>query len=116
MATSQQAQAPAALAGTTAADITGYIAAQNANIRLVVRVASDGPFRLNLLATANPDTPTNYVVKQVSSSTVTVDGATAGYVNVAQIEDVPWPVAGKLQIYNPGVGSINWVADWRLYE
>ena len=116
MAMSGQPVAPATLAGTTAVDIIGYESAQQANMRVVARVAADGAFRLNLLATADPDTPTNYVVKQVASSVVTVDGAVAGYTNTAELSDIPWPAAGKVQIYNPAGGSIHWIADWRLYE
>lgn len=83
-------------------------------MRAVVRVAADGAFRLNLIAS---DTSGNdYVVKQVASGVVTVDGATAGYVNVAEFSDIPVPAAGRFQIYNPAGGAIHWVADWRIYE
>lgn len=119
MAMSSPALAPAALASGAAASITGtpgYIQTQNANQRSVVRVAADQPFRLNLIITADPTVPTNYVGRQISSSAVTVDGATANYTNVAVLEDFSWPAAGRLEIYNSSGVSLNWVADWRLYE
>lgn len=114
MAMSSPAKAPAALGNITAVTVTGIIRTQNANQRGVVRVSADGAFRLNIVAW--DDTGANsYVVKSVSSSTITVDGATAGYVNNAVIEDFPWPANGEVQIYASG-GALNWIADWRLYE
>lgn len=116
MATSQAPQAPATLNATTAAAITPYIKTANPNLRGVVRVAADGAFRLNLIASADSTVPTNYVAKQVASGSVTVDGATAGYTSVAEIADFPWPADGRVEIYNPGAGAIHWVSDYRLYE
>ncbi len=107
------AGAPAVLAGTTAVDVTGWIQSNNEDLRVICRVASDVAIRLNLLAKASDDA--TYVVKQVAASTVTVDGATAGYVKIAEL-DVPWPAVGNIQIYNPTGGNANWIADFRIYR
>jgi hypothetical protein len=105
---------PAPLAATTAADVTGWITSNNEDLRVICRVASDTTFRLNLLSSSDGGA-TNYVIKQVASSTVTVDGATSGYVRVAEL-DVPWPAVGNIQVYNPSGGEINWIADYRIYR
>lgn len=103
-----------ALAATTALIITNRkICTDREPRRLVCSVASDVVIRLNYLI--SPDNGTNWVIgKQVASSVVTVDGATAGYVNSATL-DVPIGFIYKVEVYNTTGGAGKIVYEYREY-
>ena len=81
--------------------------------RLIVRVAATGAFRLNYVSSSDDGT-TNYVIKQVAVTTVTVDGNTASFTKIAEL-DVPVAADGQVQIYNASGGDIHYFADVREY-
>ena len=102
------------LLATTAAVIRGLKQSRDREARrVIVRVAGTQAFRLNYFEP--PDFGTSYTIaKQVASSTVTVDGGTAGYTQSAEL-DVPLGHLYKIEVYNPNATAMNYVYDLREY-
>lgn len=104
----------ASLAGTSAAILRGLQqCSERANFRFVVNVAATGAFRLNYLFT--PDGGTTWLIgQQVASAAVTVDGGTSGYTQNASL-NVHLGYMFKIEIYNPGGGTIDYGFEVREY-
>lgn len=87
------------LADATAAIIRGSKTCKDRqDMRLIVSAAATGAFRLNYLF--SPDGGTSWMIgKTVTAATVTVDGATAGYVKSAQL-DIHIGYNYKIELYN----------------
>lgn len=98
--------------GGTATTIIGFVSVQQANLWCAIRVVANGQFDLNLLSSSNPDTPVNYVMKQVQAQAITPDAGPANYVFEAEM-DIPWPAVGSIQIFS--VATIAYQADYRFY-
>lgn len=94
------------------ARLKDWIQVQNANYWCACRVQCNAAFRLNLLGRQDREDGPSYIFKQASSTTITVDGATAGYTEEVDI-DIPWPAIGRLEVWAPAGTLYN--SDVRMY-
>ena len=94
------------------ATLKNWISVEQANFWCACRVQANAAFRLNLLSTQDADLGPSYIVKQTASSTITVDGATADYTEIVDL-DFPWPRIGRLEVW-AAAGTL-YHADVRLY-
>ena len=97
--------------------LPGFVSVDQADYWCSVRLQATGTFNLDLFSGSDTDIANgvSYLIKQVASSTVTVDGATALYTQEADF-DIPWPAVGTLRIVNTDVADITWVGTARFYH
>lgn len=84
------------------------------SMALLVIVAADKAFNLDYQFT--PDSGANWFIgQQIASSTVTVDGGTAGYTNAAVL-NAQVGYEFRVQIWDTAGTSLNAAYEWRLYS
>lgn len=86
---------------------------ERTNVRRILHVAATGAFRINYMFTTDGGTSW-FIGEQYSSAAVTVDGGTALYTQAVNAE-VHLGVDFRVQIYNPGGGSIAYAYEVREY-
>lgn len=94
--------------------LTSHVNRDRSSMALLVIVAADHAFNLDYQFT--PDGEANwYVGQQIASSTVTVDGGTAGYTQSAVL-NVQVGFQYRVQIWNTSGSNLNAAYEWRLYS
>jgi len=84
--------------------------------RVVIRIAGNFAFNLDYQFTTDQGT-TWYQsggTDQIASSTITVDGATAGYTQAAKWDD-DWGFQGRIIAFNTTGSIAAYAYEWRLY-
>ena len=81
--------------------------------RLVIHVCSNFAFNLDYQFTTDQGT-TWFNTVPIASTTITVDGATAGYTQAAEFND-DWGFQGRVIVFNTTGSIAAYAYDWRLY-